>query len=273
MLHGVWIDDDVRLARTPTFWDQCKSHNFNVAALMLESVGDGFDPRYSVEDVEEMGKLARERDVEIVLTLWPEPRTRYLEELNAKIDSFVSRSGASGLESDLEGLWLPNRVKGYASLDAAGDHLVETLQKISARHDVRTEVTTYPFHAENTRTADVAPHVDRVLPQAYSVRNRDKGGKNWEVPWEDTFGPGGMQKLALGKAMQIPALGKPNGPMLSCGLAAYDQLWPGHLGEEAMRLAYRTALRYNPLEVRFWSSKWVFGARKNGYAARFMKSI
>lgn len=273
MLHGVWIDDSPARLLTKEYWLECKHHNFVTAAIMLESTDAGFDPRISEEAIEKIGQLTRDVDIELVLTVWPEPRKDYIDGFAKKIGTYIQKSGASGLEADLEGLWLPNRLKGYSSMDLAGDALVEMFVKLSGAHDVRTEVTTYPYHQENNRTADVAPHVDRVLPQAYSVRNRTKDGKNWEVPWDHAYGPSNMQKLTIERAMQIKDFGKTNGPMLSCGLAAYDQEWPGHLGEEALRIAYRTALRYNPLEIRFWSSKWIFGSKKNGYASRFMKSL
>lgn len=273
MLHGVWIDDQPAQVLTAKYWDLVKGHNFDVAALMLESTERGFDPRMSIDAVTKIGELARARDIEIVLTVWPEPRKDYLDEFSAKIGTFLEKAGATALEADLEGLWLAQGVKGYPSLDVAGDALVEAFLGVAKHHDVRTEVTTYPYHQENTRTSDVAPHVDRLLPQAYSVRNRSRDGKNWEVPWDHAYGPGNMQKLTLDRALQVPNVGKIDGPVISCGLAAYDQEWPGYIGEEAMRIAYRTACRYNPLEVRFWSSKWIFGAKKNGYAARFMKSL
>ena len=40
-----------------------------------------------------------------------------------------------------------------------------------------------------------------------------------------------------------------------------------------MRVAYDAALQYDPVEVRFWSSKWILGIRSNGYASRFIKSL
>jgi hypothetical protein len=82
-----------------------------------------------------------------------------------------------------------------------------------------------------------------------------------------------MQKLTMDKAKTVPGVGTPSGPRLSCGLAAYDQVWPGKSGEAAMQAAWDAAMQHNPIEIRYWSSKWVFGSRRNGYASRFLRSL
>lgn len=189
----------------------------------------------------------------------------------------LEAAGAAGLEFDAEGNWLPAKVKGFANIDKAGDELVKVFERVSVAYDVRTELTTYPFHTENSKTADVAPHADRLLPQAYSVRNRkNKDGSNLLIDWNGTYGPVGMQKLTLDRAMQVPGVGTTAGPLISCGLAAYDQSgWPGKTGEQAMRAAYDAACAYEPVEIRFWSAKWIFGilSKKNAYASKFIKSL
>lgn len=269
---GVWIDDPPRDVITKAFWDKLPEHGIKTAALMLEGYGDGFDPSYTVETLEKIKALALERDIEVVLTTWPEPTTAYMEQFRAKIGRMLAASGAAGLEFDCEGNWLGDRARGggYPSLDVAGDHLVELVMETSKKYDVRSECTTYPFHVENSRTSDVAPHMDRLLPQAYSVRKRTSG----DIAWDSPYGPGGMQRLTLDRAKQVLGVGTTAGPLISCGLAAYDQTgWPGHTPEEAMRVAYDAAKAYEPIELRFWSSKWIFGFKSNGYASRFLKSV
>lgn len=93
------------------------------------------------------------------------------------------------------------------------------------------------------------------------------------MDWVGIYGPGGMQRLTLDRALAVPGVGNPNGPIVSCGLAAYDQVWPGKPGEEAMHAAYKAACTFTPFEIRFWSSKWVLGGQMNGYASRFIKSL
>lgn len=273
MQLGIWIDDPVKDVVTAEYWDTLVDHGFSTAALMLEGMGKGFDPNYDLSVLERIRGLAHTRDVEIVLTVWPEPSVHYLQEFEARIGPMLKAAGAAGLEFDCEGNWLPIKVKGFANIDQAGDKLVDIFTRVCQPLDIRTEVTTYPYHTENSRTADVAPHADRLLPQAYSVRNRDSGGKPVDVKWTDTLGPGNAQKLTLDRALLVPGVGKPSGPMISCGLAAYDQVWSGKSPEEAMKVAYDAAVNYNPMEIRYWSSKWVFGIRENKYASRFIKSL
>lgn len=266
---GVWVDDSIKSVQGSKFWDDLKEHGFETAAIMLESVKGGFDPKYDTKTLETIRSHALSRDIEVVITVWPEPSKAYVEELERKIGPMLEASGAAGIEFDCEGNWLKGGVRGYASLEAASRDFVESSGRISARYDVRTELTTYPYHAENSKSARVAPFCNRILPQAYSVRKRSSG----DVDWDSRFGPGAMQRLTLDRALQVPGVGQNSGPLVSCALAAYDQTWPDRDPGEAMRVAYEAALTYNPIEIRFWSSKWIFGARSNGYASSFIRGL
>jgi len=263
---GLWIDDPPSHVRKASYWKEVKRHGIQVAAIMLESAGPGLDSKYTVEDLKKIREYAVEKhDIELVLTLWPQPTKQYLDELEEKLPGYVVASGCSAVEVDLEGNWRKSKdVKGFANLDKAGDRLVEILKAVRDKYDVRIEVTTFPGHPENTKRADVAPHADRLLPQAYSVRNRDVG----LIEWDGKYGPGSMQRWTLDLARTVPGEQK-----LSCGLAAYDQVWPGKTGQEAMQVAYDAAVAYGVEEVRYWSSKWVLGVRKNGYASKFLLSL
>lgn len=268
-IRGLWIDDPISAVTAAPFWDEVKAHRIETAAIMLESFSGGFDPKYKVKDLEKVKTLALERDIEIVLTVCPEPSRNYLEELEAHIGELLLASGAAGLEFDVEGNWLPIKVQGFGDLEDAGNELACAFHSISLQYDVRTEITTYPYHTENSKTAELAPHASRILPQAYSVRHRD--GK--EISWVDRLGPGNMQRLTMDRALMVPGVGGPGGPLVSCGLAAYDQVFPGRPGDESMHTAYKAALMFSPFEVRWWSSKWVLGCQANGYASRFLKSL
>ena len=273
---GAWIDDPPALTRTEKFWSDFAELGLRTGAIMLESVRDGFDPAYTVDTLGVIGELARKHDVEIVLTDWPQPSTAWLAAMRAQIGEFLRVSGAAALEGDGESNWTKSRLHGYATLELAAHALVGALDQIAEDHHVRTEWTTFTEHAENGLHALVAPFVDRLLPQAYSVRNRkDAKGKPVLIGWDDLYGPGHMQKHTLDRALQIPK--RPDGkPRLSCGLAAYDQTWPGRKPEEAMRVAYESALTYDPLEIRLWSSKWILGVQaKNGGPGpvRFLRSL
>ena len=268
-IRGLWVDDPISHVTAAPFWDEVKAHRITTAAIMLESFGNGFDPKYKVKDLEKVKTLARERDIEIVLTVCPEPSRTYLGDLDARIGELLAASGAAGLEFDMEGNWLPIKADGFGSIDEAGSVLALIFHETMESRDVRIEVTTYPYHTENSKTADLAPYASRLLPQAYSVRHRD--GK--ELSWADRLGPGNMQKLTLDRALLVRGVGSPAGPLVSCGLAAWDQIWPGRPGEESMHTAYEAALKYTPFEIRWWSSKWVLGCQANGYASRFLKSL
>lgn len=269
--RGLWIDDSPKLISTPAYWDSVKAHGFDTAALMLEGVGNGFDPKYSLGLLEKVRTMAFEREIETVCTVWPEPSLKYMSQLEEKIGRYLEAAGAVALEADLESNWLESKVKGkgFPNLDKAGDALVLGWERIKQKCDVRMELTTFPGHVENAKSADVAPDVDRVYTQAYSVRNRTKGA----VQWDTTYAPGKMQVHAMERALKIRGVGDPNGPLICCGLAAYDQTWPGHTPQEAMQIAWDAALKYNPMEIRIWSSKWVLGFRANGYASRFFMSL
>ncbi len=268
-MHGIWIDDPVRDVLTGDFWDKMVDHGLSTGAIMLEGLGDGFDSSYSVETLQKIKALALARDIEVVLTTWPEPNQKYMKDFEEQIEDLLDAAGATALEFDLEGNWLPIKVSGYANLDVAGDAFVAMFQRVSARLDVRTECTTYPFHTENNKMADVAPHCDRLLPQAYSVSERS----DREVPWDSAYGPGRMQVLTMDRALAVRGVGTTSGPLISCGLAAYEQRFGGRAPEEAMRVAYLAACHYEPVEVRWWSSKHVFGVKANPYASKFIKSI
>lgn len=268
--HGAWIDHPTADVSKPAFWNGMVEHGFSTGAIMLEGLGNCFDPRYDTRELGVIRQLAHERDIELVLTTWPEPTVKYMKNFEASIHTLLKVSGAAGLEFDMEGNWLKNEVQGFANLDKAGDAFVQMFDRVTHDLDVRTECTTYPYHTENSKTADVAPSCDRVLPQAYSVRNRASG----KIEWASEHGPGRIQNLTLGRALQIKGVGTNAGPLVSCGLAAYDQEWPKRVGEEAMRVAYDAALKYNPVEVRWWSTKWIFNHRlANGYASRFIKTL
>ncbi len=58
------------------------------------------------------------------------------------------------------------------------------------------ELTTFTYHAENSKNAKLAPQMDRLLPQAYSVRHRN----NETIDWGDSLGPGRHQTLAISRA-------------------------------------------------------------------------
>jgi hypothetical protein len=260
---GIWVDDPPVLVKTPAFWRAFQEHGLTFGALMIESSANGLDLNYTPETLAALAAIAADYGVTLVLTVWPEPTKAYLTLLNSKISLLLAAARAIRLECDLESNWTTKNLQGYPSLDAAGDALVAILDRVRANYGPETVVTTFPLHVENSSRADVTTHVSIAMPQGYSVRMRATG----EVAWDAPLGPGNAQKLTLDLTKQI------KGPRLGCGLAAYDQNWPGHTPDQAMQVAYDTAMTYEPVTVCWWSSKWILGVKANGYSSRFLKSI
>ena len=62
---------------------------------------------------------------------------------------------------------------------------------------------------------------------------------------------------------------------IGCGLAAYDQTWPGRTPEEALQKAWDQALAEGCAELRFWSSEWLIndmGNKGNSYSGPWLAS-
>lgn len=272
-LHGAWVDSPPSEVLKPAWWAEYRALGFQTAALMIESFKDGLDERWTDHEIAHAGVLARSADVELVLTFVPEPKRKYLTEFERRAPALCTLAGAAGLDMDVEGNWLVREVEGFENLPEAGVELVKIVRRFSRKLDVRLEGSTFTFHGENGPRAALAPLLDRWLPQAYAVRHRKDGtGQEILVPWEDRLGPAQMPHTTLDRALLIPGV-KESHPRLGCGLAAYDQTWPGHDPEEAMQVAYDAAKAYLPVEIRWWSTKWILGPRANPYAARFLRRL
>jgi hypothetical protein len=176
----------------------------------------------------------------------------------------LEAAGAVGFEVDTEGNWDDKRRSGFTSMSDAAKALVETMRGAAAPTKSRLELTTYPYHPENDAKAEVAPHMDRLFPQAYSVAERQ--GK--VIPWDDRMGPGKGQALTVHRAEAVPGV-----PMaeveLGLGLAGYEQDFAGHTIAEALEVALQAATVQRIREVRYWSSRWILGASGNAEVARY----
>jgi len=251
---GVWVDDAPKVVATDAFMDRAEEVGYSTLAIMLDSSRSAWDPRYSLQQLREAGYLAvTNRDMEIVLTVWPTPHKGILDEMFADLDLMLDRSMASGLEVDLEGLWKTSKAREMGwNIDDASKYLLEGLSKLRERHDVRLEVTTHTGSLEATARARVAPHVDRVLWQVYSTRH------NWRaeaVNWRDRYGPFGRSA----DCDRLAELAKTWGVKCSFGAAVWDQKWPGHRVEEALEVAFENMIIHEPTEIRDWSSGRTIG--------------
>jgi len=192
--------------------------------------------------------------------VWPEPRASVLDAMFDDLDGLYLPLGPNGLEVDCEGLWMPGNVGGFADLRKASEYLVGRMDRVRSEHDVRTELTTFASHPEARSGCLVSPHVDRVLAQIYSTR------RNWRgeaVEWDSRYGPGRRQRLELARFREIPADEDGTAPKVCVGLAAWDQKWPNHSVGDAMDLSLKAALEWSPVEIRWWSSKHIWGVRSN----------
>jgi hypothetical protein len=279
---GIWCDD-TRMIQKPESWDELLEHGITSVALMYEGHNEKFNPFYSYDAIEKICRLAKDRNMVVGLTDWPWPTKQWMEDaervLRRMFDPDDMALPLAFYESDVEGNWLPPKVKGFANIDKAGDELVKMKTRVVTGTTARRETTSFTAHTENGRQADVAPWMDAVFNQAYAVRNRakkdPKTGKynlNWPIPWDHTYGPGNMVKHTLDRSLQIPGIDDGE-PKLGAGLAAYDQSWPGHTAVEAMTKSYDAAVGYGVFEIRWWSYKWIFGRHSTGYGRKFLKSI
>ena len=256
-LLGLWVDDPPRTVAQPSYWNELRDLGVRVAAIMVDSVLAGWDLAYHQDQLRRCIGYAIERDIEVVITTWPEPKAPALRAMANGVRELL-RLGAVGWEVDLEGQWQPRFVQGYPSLAAAAADLASEMDLVRYDLDCRAEVTTHTGHHEHGVGARVSTKVDRFLSQSYSTRHDWQGR---EVAWDSAMGPGRRQTAAIAQARTIPGVAAGR-PRLSVGLAAWDQQWPGHSLQEAFTVALKAALACDPPDVRYWSSKWLVGAKR-----------
>lgn len=274
---GAWIDDAPQLVSTEAFWDDAHRLGIEHGSIMVEDVGGGWDPsdKWDEHRLELVGDLARARGISIGLIVWPQPDAHWLARAGAELDAMLLAARAIALEVDDESNTTEAKCHAAGTtMQAFGDAMAKFFEERRTRARLeRVEATTFAMHPENGARAQIAKHADRTYAQAYAVLMRTgSDGHDAPVPWNSSLGPGEMQRTTLDRALQVPR-GPDGRPHLAVGLAAYDQVWPGKKGEDAMRVSYDAALTYSPAEVRWWSSKWIWGAHANGYARRFLELL
>lgn len=270
LVVGAWIDDPIAQidAKYAARFAKCFKHGAIMANEMnARSSAPGFRLRADTATFTRAAKALQGAGVEVSLTCWPRPDKAQLAELEAGMAPLLDACGATAIEVDTEANWDSKLLKGFKTMDEAATELVAVLRRLAAGHR-RVELTTYPYHTENSAKARVAPHVDLLLPQAYSVNERS----GTAVAWGDkTLGPGGMQRMSLDRARETGAApGK-----LGCGLAAYEQRFAGHKPEEAMQVAVDAVRKEGVRTIRYWSSKWIVGvlASKQPWAEKFVQTL
>lgn len=263
---GAWIDDQPARVLQDSYAEALQQAGITSVALMVNSSntrqGDPlWESRWSVQQVSQAAQLLK--GIDIILTCWPRPSQSQIDTLCDEMGRRMDAAGAVALEVDAEGNWAAEFLEGFDSLSQAGRTLAEKLRQVLPPR-ARLELTSYPYHSEFTASATISPHVDVLLPQAYSVYKADDEATRWGAQ----LGPGNMQDLAIRLA------GRVRGPQVVCGLAAYFQdRYPDHGADEAMQTALNAVWSSGVSEIRYWSSKWILGGKKNGYSQAFISQI
>jgi hypothetical protein len=254
----LWVDDPPILVKTAAYWARLRELGVQTAALMVDTTETGFDLVYGPRDLETIANLARQYDIALAATMWPEPDMAKIDKACEMLDRDVLPLGFVALENDAEHNWRTDKVVGFESLDGAAAYLAGRQRDLCLKHDLRLEMTTHTGHREAGPRAVLARLVDRCYYQLYSTESDWQGRA---VVWSGPRGPGRLQREFLEKVrLAIPELA--DGRVgLAAGLAFYDQKWPSHTVEEALDAAVAPLTAPDILAIRAWSSKWAAGVK------------
>jgi len=271
---SLWLDCAPKKIMTKEYFEELSALGISNVAFMINEMNTrkGLDPwsvRWGYEHLKKATDLAAEHNIGSTLTIWPQPNKSVIDASMKDIEGMIILPGVEALEIDTEGNWRDWALDGFKSMKEAGKYLaIKMRAACELNGHAHTELTTYPSHEENSPYAVIAKFMDVLLPQCYSIRNRE--GRPTPVPWNHRYGPGRMQDWGMARAALVP--GKRQ--HLACGLAAWDQAgWEEKLPEEAMEMAFKAAIASGVKEVRFWSSKFIVGNRSNGYSKSFCENI
>ncbi len=257
----LWIDDPPDLVRTPAYWATLKSFGVMTAALMVDTTAPGFDLVYKPRDLATIAALARQYDIALVATVWPELSMRRIDEMCNVLDTDVLPLGFVALENDAEFNVNKDRVVGFESYEGAVSYLVSRQRELCAKHDLRLEMTTHTGHREAGKRAFLARLVDRAYYQLYST---ESDWRHRPVAWSGPRGPGRLQREFLERVRRdIPEFSAA-AVQLAAGIALYDQHWAGHTVTEALDLAVGPLSAPDVVAIRGWSGKWLAGMRSQG---------
>lgn len=279
---GLWVDLPKGMVLTQEFYDWfAKELRFDLMSFMIDDSDRKVDFSWGPKDVEKALKLAYPQALEQALTTWPYPDLAQLKVMEQKMDLLLGVGPVAEWETDEEFNWNADQVQGFTNLDKAGDFLVDMKRRLCQKHGCRNTMTTFTQHAENGTRADTAPHMDRLMVQAYGIDERD--GK--PIAWGHRFAPGKMEPFTLDRTMKVPgvAAGKPE---VGIGHAAWAQddfmrrspvsgQWEKVPPAEAMQTSFDASLSYRLVAHNWWSAKYVYpkSPRYLPYAERFLRSL
>jgi hypothetical protein len=204
---GAWIDDPVHDVKKPAFADHLARMHITRAALMINKSNTlttqvPWALRWDRDDLKEVADLFHSRGIECVATCWPRPSKSMIDTMCEDMAWILPLIGSTTFEVDTEGNWDKKFLQGFRTMQEAADYLAAKMRELVGE-DGKLELTTFTYHTENSSNARLAPLMDRLLPQAYSVRHRS----NATVEWNDSLGPGKHQTLAVSRARQAAAAG------------------------------------------------------------------
>jgi hypothetical protein len=202
---GAWIDDPRRTAMSEGFADRLVEMHITRAAIMINKSNTRpnnvpWALRWKRDDLEKLAALYHSKGIECIATCWPQPSKSQIDAMCEDMAWILPVLGSKIFEVDTEGNWKPKFLDGFRSMQAASEYLASQMRELVGAAG-ELELTTYTYHSENSKTAKLAPLMDRLLPQAYSVRHR----ANETVAWNSSLGPGKHQTLAVNRARQAAA--------------------------------------------------------------------
>jgi hypothetical protein len=156
------------------------------------------------------------------------------------------QSGVSAVEYDLEGGWSRSPPCGFASHSEAVDHLVA--QTKGLREGLFVGITTHLGRANDSHIG--LAKADWISIQAYTSCKPERC-PSFTDPNE---GPGFRQR-------RLPAALSAYDKPVVVGLAAFQQVWPGHTARAAMAAAFNATKQLqsehkNYLGHSYWSTSW-----------------
>lgn len=202
---GAWVDDAVRNAKSQKFVDHLVRMGIKRAALMINRSNTRpndtpWHLRFKRQALEAIAKLYHDHGIECVGTCWPRPSRAQIDAMCRDMAWILQVLGTRVFEVDTEGNWTKKFLQGFKTMEEAAQYLARRMRELVG-DEGELELTTYTYHTENSKNASLAPLMDRLLPQAYSVRHRG----NSTVGWNDFLGPGRHQQLAVERARQAAA--------------------------------------------------------------------
>jgi len=263
MFKELWVDDPIKVVLKDNYIKQLRDLDFSTISIMSNYSVRPYSLIWDIKNIEKLVNNCIKNDIETSVTLWVKPNINRIDNLINNYIKQLYETGISAIEFDLEHLWKEKHLYGYNNLGQAARDLNWKLEEArEVYHDIRIDVTTHPWHKEATEDCSMTLFADRLYLQAYGLS--EIRGKT--TPWEK--GPGYMQHFAINKADWLPEHVK-----LCLGLPTWNQVWRQHTPYEALKKAYDTCLHNNIPIVRYWSSKFVVGVRKNDYAYNFFKDL